>query len=154
MTDTAAYRAHIPPVSLGVVRPLWSVMIPAFNCAGFLPEALRGVLAQDPGPDAMQIEVIDDHSADDPEAVVQDIGRGRVAFHRQPRNVGITQNFHACIARARGRLVHLLHGDDYVLEGFYARMEQAFASRSEIGAVLFYNISVLSLISVLVTMVE
>ncbi len=134
MTDDAVYRALVPPVPPGVARPLWSVMIPTFNCAGYLCDALRGALAQDPGPDAMQVEVIDDHSADDPQAVVQDFGRGRVTFYRQPRNVGITQNFHECIARARGRLVHLLHGDDYVLDGFYARMEQAFASRPEIGA--------------------
>ena len=134
MTDVAAYRARMPPVSPEVVRPLWSVMVPTFNCAGYLRETLQGVLAQDCGPDAMQIEVIDDYSVDNPQAVVQDIGRGRVTFHRQPRNVGTTQNFHTCIARARGRLVHLLHGDDYVLDGFYASMERAFASHYEIGA--------------------
>ena len=134
MTDVADYRARIPQVVPDASRPLWSVMIPTFNCASYLRETLRGVLVQDRGPDAMQIEVVDDHSADNPQAVVQEIGRGRVIFHRQPRNVGTTLNFQACIARARGRLVHLLHGDDYVLDGFYASMERAFASRPEIGA--------------------
>ena len=134
MTGDAAYRALVPPVLPEIARPLWSVMIPAFNCAGYLRETLRGVLAQDCGPEAMQIEVIDDYSADDPQAVVQDIGRGRVTFHRQASNVGITQNFHTCIARAHGRLVHLLHGDDYVLDGFYAKMGQAFVRRPDIGA--------------------
>ena len=37
-------------------------MIPTFNCAGHLGEALRSVLAQAPGPDVMQIEVVDDAS--------------------------------------------------------------------------------------------
>ena len=37
-------------------------MIPTYNCADYLAQALCSVLRQDPGPDAMQIEVVDDHS--------------------------------------------------------------------------------------------
>jgi glycosyltransferase involved in cell wall biosynthesis len=109
-------------------------MIPTFNCAGYLREALAGVLAHDPGQEYMQIEVVDDYSTRDaPAAVVEAVGRGRVAFHRQEENVGHTRNFETCLRRARGRLIHLLHGDDQVREGFYRRMEGAFAS-AEIGA--------------------
>ena len=62
----------------GVHRPTWSVMIPTYNCAALLRETLKGVLAQDPGPERMQIEVIDDASTkDDPEAVVREQGRPR-----------------------------------------------------------------------------
>jgi glycosyltransferase involved in cell wall biosynthesis len=65
-----AYRAVIPLVADGIVRPRWSVMIPTHNCARYLRETLTSVLAQDPGPDVMQIEVVDDHSTkDDPEQV-------------------------------------------------------------------------------------
>ncbi len=31
-------------------RPLWSVMIPAYNCSNYLIENLESVLLQDPGP--------------------------------------------------------------------------------------------------------
>jgi glycosyltransferase involved in cell wall biosynthesis len=134
MDGAASYRPRVPPVPPEVARPLWSVMIPTFNCAGYLGETLRSVFAQDPGSDVMQIEVIDDHSTDDPETVVQKLGNGRARFYRQPKKVGITQNFYTCIARSRGRLVHLLHGDDRVLDGFYARMQEAFANRPQIGA--------------------
>jgi glycosyltransferase involved in cell wall biosynthesis len=110
-------------------------MIPTFHCARYLGETLRSVLAQDPGPDAMQIEVVDDHSTqDDPESVVREFGRGRVGFFRQPANVGITRNFATCITRARGRLVHLLHGDDLVGDGFYASLQHGFDADPEIGA--------------------
>lgn len=47
---------RLAPVSEGVDRPLWSVMIPAFHCARFLHQTLESVLSQDPGPDIMQIE--------------------------------------------------------------------------------------------------
>lgn len=109
-------------------------MIPTHNCAGFLPEALRSVLAQDPGPEEMQIEVVDDCSTDDPEPVVREVGDGRVHFHRQPQNVGHVRNFDTCVERARGHLVHILHGDDAVRFGFYSSLERPFAERPEIGA--------------------
>jgi len=50
----------IDPVAPDASRPLWSVMIPTYNCARYLREALGSVLDQDPGPGAMQVEVVDD----------------------------------------------------------------------------------------------
>jgi hypothetical protein len=132
--DPAEFRAAIAPVPAGVARPRWSVMIPTYHCAHYLRETLAHVLAQDPGPEAMQIEVVDDHStADDPESVVREVG-SRVAFFRQERNVGHSRNFDTCLRHARGHLVHLLHGDDYVLDGFYRVMERPFAEHPGIGA--------------------
>lgn len=135
MSGDAAHRPRILPVGVDTARPLWSVMIPTFNCARYLVDALRSVLAQDPGPDLMQIEVVDDHSnEDDPRAVVQEIGQGRVEYYSQASNLGVAQNLATCLNRSRGRLVHLLHGDDCVQNGFYAKLGHAFAARPDIGA--------------------
>lgn len=129
------HRAVIPSLRAELVGPIWSVMIPTYNCAGYLRETLACVLAQDPGPDLMQIEVVDDHSlSDDPEAVVQEMGGGRIDFFRQPRNVGHVRNFNTCLQRSRGRLIHLLHGDDCVRDGFYRRLQTLFELHPEIGA--------------------
>jgi glycosyltransferase involved in cell wall biosynthesis len=118
-------------------RPVWSVMIPTYNCASFLRQTLESVLAQDPGAATMQIEVVDDCSTrDDPEAVVQEVGASRVAFYRQPRNVGISENFNTCIRRARGEWVHILHGDDYVKPGFYEKLQDELARNPDVGAAL------------------
>ena len=106
----------LPPVEGG---PRWSVMIPTFNCAGYLRRTLSGVLAQADPPADMQIEVIDDCSSDDPGDVVRSLGDGQVGFWRQPCNVGISANFTACLQRSRGRYVHVLHGDDLVYPGLY-----------------------------------
>ena len=128
------YRSIIPPTPYGTSRPLWSVMIPTYNCAKYLPQTLTSVLVQDPGPDVMQIEVIDDYSTDNPETVANDLGHGRVNFYRQPENVGHIKNFETCLRRSRGMLIHLLHGDDCVRDGFYQKMQQAFDENPEIGA--------------------
>ncbi|BDA70280.1 glycosyl transferase family 2 [Calothrix sp. PCC 7716] len=135
MNNKQSFRATIQPISEGEMRPLWSVMIPTYNCADYLRETLASVLAQDPGSDVMQIEVVDDHSTkDDPEAVVKELGRGRVNFYRQPENVRYIKNFNTCLQRARGKIVHILHGDDYLLNGFYKKMGLLFAQYPGIGA--------------------
>ena len=110
-------------------------MIPTFNCGRFLEQTLRSVLDQDTGIAHMQIEVIDDASTmDDPAEIVRRIGKGRVTFYRQPANVGHIRNFAACLNRARGHLVHLLHGDDFVSPGFYAALERGFNADRRVGA--------------------
>ncbi len=129
----SSHRPAIPPIASSLARPRWSVMIPTYECAHFLPEALQSVLNQDPGPDTMQIEVIDDASTDDPAAVVAAIGRGRVGFHRQPENLGLHGNLTDCLKRARGEFIHLLHGDDQVLPDFYQAIERGFVD-PEVGA--------------------
>ncbi|HEV2149873.1 MAG TPA: glycosyltransferase [Longimicrobiaceae bacterium] len=137
MTGTSIHphRAEVAPLAEGAPRPLWSVMIPTFNCARYLARTLESVLAQDPGPERMQIEVVDDCSSlDDPAAVAREVGGGRVGFFRHPANVGQVANFNACLRRSRGRLVHLLHGDDSVRPGFYERMASAFEAEPAVGA--------------------
>jgi hypothetical protein len=122
----------ISPVPEGIQRPLWSVMIPTFNCAQYLRHTLESVLQQDPGPEQMQIEVVDDCSTkDDPEAVVREVGRGRVTFHHKPTNAGAIANFNTCIERSRGMLIHILHGDDAVLPGFYGTVAGMAAEHPE-----------------------
>lgn len=135
-TNTPAAAPRIEAVPPNVKRPLWSVMIPTFNCANYLRQTLASVLAQAPGPDEMQIEVVDDCSTkDDPEAVVREVGQGRVTFHRKPKNAGATANFNTCIERSRGQLVHILHGDDQVLPGFYQRLAAVAEARPELALI-------------------
>lgn len=126
---------EIPPVPEGTSRPFWSVMIPTYNCADYLRDTLKSVLEQDPGSDQMQIEVVDDYSTkDDPETVVKEVGKGRVTFYRQPQNLGAIPNFNTCIQRAKGYWLHILHGDDLVVPGFYRRLRAGIETEPSLGA--------------------
>ncbi len=125
----------ISPVPQGIYRPLWSVMIPTYNCTNYLKTTLLSLLAQAPSPEVMQIEVIDNCSTEgDPEALVKELGKERVSFYRQPQNIGVIGNFNSCIERSVGRLVHILHCDDLVLPGFYEVLQQAFEREPTIEA--------------------
>jgi glycosyltransferase involved in cell wall biosynthesis len=110
-------------------------MIPVYNAAAALSRSLASVVEQTGDQQDMQIEVVDDCSnQDDPQAVVKELGGGRVSFFRQPSNVGHSRTFNSCIVRARGELVHLLHADDWVGDGFYEKVTEVFAAHPEIGA--------------------
>ncbi len=126
----------IAPLPAGLTRPFWSVMIPIYNCREeYLRETLRSVLCQDPGVADMQIEVIDNHSTvGDPEAVVREMGGRRIEYYRQPLNLGIVENFNACVTRARGHWVHILHGDDSVRADFYSRARAGIMAHPQVGA--------------------
>jgi hypothetical protein len=83
----------------------------------------------------MQIEVVDDASTDgEVAALVARLGQGRVSYFRQTQNVGSLRNFETCLNRARGHYVHLLHGDDRVVDGFYHALGQLFVQHPQAGA--------------------
>jgi len=123
----------------GIVRPLISVMIPTYRPSALLLETLQSVLAQDPGPQAMQIEVVDDASPGaefELAALIERINAvapvGRVNVHRAAANAGLAGNWNRCIERARGEFVHLLHQDDRVRPGFYRDLGAALAARPDL----------------------
>lgn len=124
----------IEPLGDDIERPLWSVMIPSYNCIQYLREAILSVLEQAPSAQEMQIEVIDDSSTDgDVEALVRKLGNGRIGFFRHPQNIGHYRNFEFCINRAKGKLIHVLHGDDIVKPGFYEEIASLFNKYPSIG---------------------
>jgi glycosyltransferase involved in cell wall biosynthesis len=116
-------------------RPRFSVLLPTYEPDGKLAQALGSVLSQAPDRDAMQIAVVDDGSRVGlvQEIVEQTDPDGRVEIIAQPSRLGLGGNWNRALGLARGELVHLLHQDDYVLPGFYDRMDSAFRQRPEIG---------------------
>lgn len=112
-------------------------MVPTYRCASYLGPCLETVLDQlgDPGfpADDVEIVVVDDGSDDAPDAVVDAVGQGRVRFVRNERNLGAIGNFNACLEAATGEFVHLLHGDDLSMPGFYAAASQVFDEHAEVG---------------------
>lgn len=119
-------------------RPTYSVMVPTFRPDGRLRQTLLSVLAQDPGRDTMQIAVVDDDSpGDDLSSIVRAIDpSGRIEVIRGRRRAGLAGNWNRALDAARGHYVHLLHQDDYVLPGFYARIEHGF--RTAPGAAMAF----------------
>lgn len=115
-------------------RPFWSIMIPTLNGATFLEETLNSVLSQALSPAEMQVEVLDDGSDDETEKIVRQIGKGRILFNRNVHKLGLVGNWNACLERAQGGWVHILHQDDVVQEGFYDKLRAAIEANNNVGA--------------------
>ncbi len=127
---------EVVPIANGTKSPLfWSVMIPAYNPeANYLEQTLRSVLAQDPGPEQMQIEVVDDCSPKvDVAALVREIAGDRIKVSKTPKNLGLAGCWNTCIERAQGEWVHILHQDDYVLSGFYHKLKGVARQHPEVS---------------------
>jgi glycosyltransferase involved in cell wall biosynthesis len=67
--------------------------------------------------------------------MVKGISGERVSYFQNPINLGLAGCWNACIVRAKGVWVHILHQDDYILPGFYQRLEKAAQSRPEVGLI-------------------
>jgi len=116
-------------------RPFWSVVIPVYNRTDYLLECLVSVLAQWTGEAQMEILVIDNASTSPLFELVNSIGGGVVHYYRHPHNVGVVRNHNAGIALSRGQWIHILHDDDYILPGFYSRLQENLAGCADsIGA--------------------
>lgn len=99
-------------------------MIPLYNGTSHLVDALDSVVAQGFDKHEMQIEVIDDCSTQgDFENIIRERYAGRISFYRQSQHVGMAPNWNACIQRAKGSLIHILHQDDFVADGYYAEIK-------------------------------
>ncbi|MEM6515874.1 MAG: glycosyltransferase [Bacteroidota bacterium] len=111
------------------------MVIPTYNCASFLRETLASVIAQDLGPERMEIIVVDDCSNEDnPKAIVDSIKQRNIQFYQHQVNVGKSANYSKGISLSKGHYIHLLHGDDTVNKGFYAQMEALFNENPEASA--------------------
>jgi len=89
--------------------PQVSVIIPAYNAAGSIGEALASVLAQTFTD--YEVIVVDDGSTDDTAEVVGNIGRDEISLIRQ-ENGGPGSARNTGIRASRGRLIAFLDADD------------------------------------------
>ncbi len=90
------------------MSPKISVIIPSYNAARFVSEAVSSALCQTLPP--LEVIVVDDGSTDDTEAVVRSFGE-RVRCIRQP-NGGPAVARNRGIRESRGELIAFLDADD------------------------------------------
>ena len=95
--------------------PKISVLVPTYNYARFLPEAIGSVLAQDFAD--FELIISDDASTDGSAAIIRPYAERdpRIRFHRQEPNLGMVANWNWCLRQARGEYVQFVFGDDLLV---------------------------------------
>lgn len=98
-------------------KPRVSILIPTYNYARFISEALQSILSQD----FTDFEVIisDDASSDDTEQVIKPYLErdDRIRYHRHAKNLGMVQNWNWCLEHAQGEYIKYLFADDMLTTG-------------------------------------
>lgn len=116
--------------------PLVSVVIPTYNRAHMLKDAIDSVLAQT-YPN-FELLVVDDGSTDDTQALLESYGRRIIAIHQSNKGVSAARN--RGIRSASGELIAFLDSDDYwrpeklavQLDFFMTRPETVLCQTEEI----------------------
>jgi glycosyltransferase involved in cell wall biosynthesis len=106
------------------------VVMPVYNGARYLAEAIGSVLAQDARPG--EVIVVDDGSTDDTAAVAR--GFAPVTCLTQPHG-GLSAALNHGIAHARGALLAFLDADDLWTPGRLARQLETLARGADVEAV-------------------
>ncbi len=113
--------------------PLVSVVIPSYNAARFVADAVRSVLAQT-YPN-LEVLVIDDGSADDTRQVMEQFASdARVHYHYQP-NAGVSSARNRGIQIARGEFIGLCDADDLWMPNKLELQVPCFFGRPQLGVV-------------------
>jgi glycosyltransferase involved in cell wall biosynthesis len=99
-------------------NPLVSVIVPVYNCAGFVREAIASVLDNDYEP--LEVIVVDDGSTDDTVAALSAFGE-RIRVLRQV-NAGPAAARNHAIRESRGEWLAFIDGDDLWLPGHPAHL--------------------------------
>lgn len=103
-----------------------SVIIPCYNGAAFLREAIESALGQLPAPG--QVIVVDDGSTDESVDIARSFSE--VDVIAQP-NCGVSAARNAGLAQARGEFVVFLDADDILLPGALAAGAAALAAEAD-----------------------
>jgi len=115
---------------VGVDLPKVSVIIPAYNCASYLPTAIESVLAQTYTD--WEVLLVDDGSTDDTEKIVTPY-LDRIRYMKQS-NKGLPGARNAGIRASKGEYIALLDGDDSWLPTKLEQQMPRFRDR-EVGIV-------------------
>jgi len=113
--------------------PIVTVLITTYNYGKFIEQAIKSALAEDLGPEAVQVLVVDDGSTDDTAERVKKYG-SRVEYFYQP-NGGQAAALNAGIDRSRGEVIALLDADDFFLPGKLKRLAEVFQADATLGMV-------------------
>jgi glycosyltransferase involved in cell wall biosynthesis len=114
--------------------PLCSIIIPAFNAAPYVEQAVESVLAQ--SYPNYELVIVDDASTDNtPEILEGYRTHPKVRLYRNRTNLGMAANWNAGLGHAQGALIAKLDADDLHAPDFLAEVVPVFQKYPAVGLV-------------------
>jgi glycosyltransferase involved in cell wall biosynthesis len=126
---TAASR-HL---SDDATSPLVSICIPTFNAARWIHECLESALGQTYAP--LEVLIIDDASTDETVELIRSVDDERIRLQVNEQNIGLAQNWNACIEMSRGDFIKFLFHDDILYPDCVEKLMRAMLANPNVGLV-------------------
>lgn len=110
-----------------------SVIVPNYNHAHYISEALQAILDQSHQP--LEVIVIDDASTDNSVAVIEEFARKYpiVRLYRNEQNQGVISLMSRALNLAVGDYVHWAAADDRICPGLYEKSMELLAKHPDAG---------------------
>lgn len=120
-------------------NPKVSVLIPAYNYAQYLPEAIDSVLAQTYVD--FELIVVDNCSTDNTEEIVNKYAKNdaRVKFVQNQENIGMYRNYNQALLYASGEYIKFLNADDKLAPTLLEKFVSILENNHDISIVTSYR---------------
>ena len=105
-----------PVIDIGQIterQPFFSVCVPTYNRANFLPQAIESVLAQDFSD--FELIICDNASTDNTQDIVENYQDKRIRYIRYSKLVNMYANHNRCINLCKGEWIVFVHSDDCLI---------------------------------------
>jgi glycosyltransferase involved in cell wall biosynthesis len=90
--------------------PKVSIIIPTYNRARYLKEAIQSILNQT--FDDFEIIVTDNASTDDTELIVYSFNEKRIKYFKNKENLGVVKNHNLALSKCTGEYIQIFSDDD------------------------------------------
>lgn len=112
-----------------------SIIIPCYNQGHFLTECVESVLCQDLKD--WEMLIVNDGSTDDTLKLALDFASKDKRINViDKENGGLSSARNAGIKQAKGKYIHFLDSDDFVLQGFYSAIIDHFDSTENVDVIV------------------
>lgn len=109
-----------------------TVLMPVYNTAPYLKEAIESILSQTFGD--FEFLIIDDASTDGSVGIVKSYSDPRIKLIEKPRNTGYTNSLNMGLELARGEYIARMDSDDISLPARFAKQVAFMEAHPEVGA--------------------
>ncbi len=90
-----------------------SILMPVYNCALYLAEAIDSILNQ--SFTDFELIVLDDGSTDGSAEIAKSYSDSRIVYHCNEKNLGLANNLNVGLRMAKGKYIARMDGDDISL---------------------------------------
>lgn len=122
-----------------MTTPFFSVCIPTYNMAQFLPEAIDSVLSQT--FEDFELLISDNCSKDNTEEVVREYKDKRMIYWKNDSNLEMFANLNKACQKAKGRFIKILTADNVMSPVCLEAIYQAFLCTNHSYKVISSNLT-------------